>query len=151
MTDINSVILIGNLTRDCELKYMQSGSAIATFSLAVNQTYVSNGQKTDNVYYFDIAVFGKMAESLSQYLTKGKKVAVSGHLKQDRWQDNQGQNKSKVSIVAESLELLSPMDHQNTQQQQFPPQQNQSQYAQQFAQQQFPPQNPQQDFGMEIF
>lgn len=125
MNDINSVIVIGNLTRDCELKYMQNGTAIGTFSIAVNQSYTSNGQKVENVYYFDVSIFGKMAETLNQYLKKGKKVAVGGHLKQDRWKDHQGNNRSKVSIVADTLELLSPMQNNG----------NQSQYAQQYQQQ----------------
>jgi len=116
MQDINSVTLIGNLVRDCELRYMQSGNAIGNISIACNR----NKKQTDGTWgtevsYFDVAIFGKTAENLKQFLTKGKKIAVQGFLKQDRWTDQQGNNRSRISVIAESIELLTPMQNQQNQ------------------------------------
>lgn len=105
--DINNIVIVGNLVRDCELKYMQTGTAIGNISIACNRSKKqADGTYTSEVSYFDVVLFGKTAENLKQYLTKGKKVAVQGFLKQDRWTDQQGNNRSRVSIIAENLELL---------------------------------------------
>lgn len=105
--DINSVVIIGNLTRDCELGYVGSGSAVAKMSIAVNRSKKqSDGNFTNEVSYFDVQLWGKLAESLNQYLRKGKKIAVAGSLKQDRWQDKNGNNCSRVIINADNVELL---------------------------------------------
>lgn len=106
MNDLNSVIIVGNLTKDIEVKYTQSGSAIGNISIASNRSKKQGDQWVDEVSYFDVVLFGKSAENLQQYLTKGKKVAVQGHLKQDRWKDQQGNNKSKISIVSESIQFV---------------------------------------------
>ncbi len=104
-TDLNSVILIGRLTRDAELSYLQSGSAVANISIAVNRNKREGEQWVSEVNYFDISLFGKQAESLKQYLLKGKQIAIQGVLKQDRWEKD-GQKFSKVRIVATNVELL---------------------------------------------
>ena len=105
--DINSVVLCGNLVRDCELKYTQSGMAIGNISIACNRSKKqADGQYVNDVSYFDIILFGRTAENLKQYLTQGKKIAVRGFLKQDRWKDQQSNNRSRVSVIAEELELL---------------------------------------------
>ena len=108
MNDVNRSILIGNLVRDAEVSYLQTGSAIAKFSIAVNRSKKQGNQWwVDEASFFDIVLYGKLAESLKQYLTKGKKVGIDGYLKQDRWKDkNDGSNRSKVYVVAESIELL---------------------------------------------
>lgn len=106
MNDLNSVIIVGNLTKDIEVKYTQSGSAIGNISIASNRSKKQGDQWVDEVSYFDVVLFGKSAENLQQYLTKGKKVAVQGHLKQDRWKDQQGNNKSKISIISESIQFV---------------------------------------------
>lgn len=105
-TDINNVTLVGRLTNDPQLKYLPSGSAALEFSIASNYYVVSKA--TNEVSYFDIVLFGKSAESISKFLVKGKQVAVSGSLRQDRWQDKDGGNRSKVRIIAQSVQLLSP-------------------------------------------
>lgn len=140
--DINKVVLVGNLVRNCEGKdfsYTQSGTCVARVSIAVNRSYVQNGQKTDNVSYFDITIFGKMAEALKPYLQKGKKVCVSGYLKQDRWTDQQGNNRSRVGIIAEDIQLFGGIKDQQTgtqsagyvgAQQQYQSQASQSNYQQ---------------------
>lgn len=105
MTDLNQVILIGRLTRDAELKYTSGGFAIGSFSVAVNRRRKNGEQWVDEVSFFEINLFGKSAETLNQYLVKGKQVAVQGELRQDRWEQD-GQQRSKVIIVANNVQLL---------------------------------------------
>jgi single-strand DNA-binding protein len=105
MTDLNHVVLIGRLTRDAELKYTNAGSAICKFSIAVNRRRKSGDSWVDEANFFDIAAWGKMGESLNQYLTKGKQVAVEGELRQNRWEQD-GQPRSKVEIFAMNIQLL---------------------------------------------
>ena len=103
--DMNSVVLIGRLTRDSELKFTNSGTAISRFSLAVNRTKMNGDQREEEVSFFDCTVWGKQAESLNPYLTKGRQVCVSGELRQNRWEQD-GQSRSKVEINVGSLQLL---------------------------------------------
>ena len=105
MADLNHVTLIGRLTRDAELKYTPGGLAISSFSIAVNRRRKNGDQWVDEVSYFDINLYGKPAESLKQYLTKGKQVAVDGELRQDRWEKD-GQNHSRIYIAANNVQLL---------------------------------------------
>ena len=104
--DINQVTLVGRLTRDSELKYTNSGTAVCKFSLAVNRKKKQGEQWVDEVSYFDITLWGKQGEAISQYLNKGKQVAIEGQLRQNRWEQD-GQNRSKVEIVASNVQLLS--------------------------------------------
>jgi single-strand DNA-binding protein len=106
MADLNHVVLIGRLTRDAELKITPNGQAICKFSIAVNRRRKNGDQWEDEANFFDIVVWGRQGESLSQYLVKGKMVGVDGELRQDRWQQQDGQNRSKVEIVANYLQLL---------------------------------------------
>lgn len=103
--DINSVTLTGRLTREAELRYTNSGTAICRFSLAVNRRKRSGEVWEDEVSYFDVVLWGKQGESLSRYLERGKQVAVSGELRQNRW-EQEGKNRSKVEIVANNVQLL---------------------------------------------
>lgn len=107
MTDINHVILIGNLTRDVGDGYsvLSNGQAKASISIAVNRSKKSGDQWVDETSYFDITVWGKTAENLRPYFVKGQKIAVEGYLKQDRWEKD-GQKFSKISVVANSVQLL---------------------------------------------
>ncbi len=111
--DINSVTLIGRLTRDAELKYTNSGTAVCKFSLAVNRKKRSGDQWTDEVSYFDIVLWGKQGEAIQQYLGKGKQIAVIGELRQNRW-EQEGQNRSKVEVVASNVQLLGGTGGGNT-------------------------------------
>jgi single-strand DNA-binding protein len=106
MADLNHVILIGRLTRDAELKYTKSEIAVCKFSVAVNHKKKSGDQWVDEVNFFDIVLWGRQGESLNQYLLKGKQVGIDGELRQERWQDNSGQNRSRVEIVVSSIQLL---------------------------------------------
>ncbi|MCV6608709.1 MAG: single-stranded DNA-binding protein [Campylobacterales bacterium] len=105
---LNKVILIGNLTRDVELKYTQGGSAIANLGLATNRRWKdrNTGENKEEVTFVDITVFGRQAETANQYLRKGSKVLIEGRLKFDQWTDQNGQNRSKLSVTAESLQFL---------------------------------------------
>ena len=104
-SDINHVVLIGRLTRDAELKYTNGGTAVTKFSLANNQSRKSGDQWTEEVHYFDVTLWGRSAEAVTKYLTKGKQVAVDGRLQQERWEKD-GQKHSRVSITANNVELL---------------------------------------------
>jgi single-strand DNA-binding protein len=105
MADINHVVLVGRLTRDAELKYTAGGQAVCKFSVAVNRRRKNGDQWEDEANYFDVVLWGRQGESLNQYLVKGKSVGVEGELRQDRWQQD-GQNRSKVEIVANNIQLL---------------------------------------------
>ena len=105
MEDVNYVIVIGRLTRDAELKYTSSGLAVSSFSIAVNRRKRSGDNWIDEVSFFDLALFGKRAEAINQYLTKGQQVAVEGSLTQDRWEQD-GNKRSKVKIIASNIQLL---------------------------------------------
>ena len=105
MADINHVVLVGRLTRDAELKYTSGGQAVCKFSIAINRRRKNGDQWEDEPNYFDVVLWGRQGESLNQYLLKGKQVGVDGELRQDRWQQD-GQNRSKVEIVAANLQLL---------------------------------------------
>lgn len=120
MTDLNHVVLIGRLTRDLgsderDFGYLPNGQARANVSIAVNRSKKQGDEWIDEVSYFEVAIFGKTAENLKPYLLKGKQIAVDGHLKQDRWKDQQGNNKSKISIVAENVQLLGGKSEDTTQ------------------------------------
>ena len=103
--DLNKVFMIGRLTRDSELKYTAQGTALNNFSIAVGRREKRGNDWVDAVSFFDVTLWGKQAEALAQYLTKGTQVAIDGRLEQRRWTQD-GQNRSAVSIVAESLQLL---------------------------------------------
>ena len=105
MADINQVVLIGRLTRDAELKYTSAGQAVCKFSIAVNRRKKTGDQWVDEPNFFDIVLWGRQGETLNQYLIKGKQVGIEGELRQDRWEQD-GQNRSRVEIVANNLQLL---------------------------------------------
>jgi len=119
MADLNHVVLIGRLTRDAELKYTAGGQAVCKFSIAVNRRKKVGDQWEDEANFFDIVLWGKQGESLQSYLVKGKMIGVDGELRQDRWTQD-GQNRSKVEIIANYIQLLgggqSSGDRQNNHQ-----------------------------------
>jgi len=103
--DLNRVMIVGRLTRDAELKAIASGQAVCKFSVAVNRQRKNGEQWEDEPNYFDVVLWGKRGEALHRYLVKGKLIGVDGELRQDRWQQD-GQNRSKVEIVANNIQLL---------------------------------------------
>ena len=105
MADINHVVLVGRLTRDAELKYTNSGLAIAKFALAINRRTKKGDAWQDEVNFFDAVFMGKGAEAVAQYLLKGKQIGIQGELRQDRW-EQEGQKRSRVEIFVNNLQLL---------------------------------------------
>ncbi len=108
MAAYNRIIMIGNLTRDPEYKQLSSGTAVCRLGIASNRQFKNrqSGDLVQEVCYIDIDVWGAQAESCRQYLAKGRPVLVEGRLKLDSWQDQNGQNRSKHSIVAERVVFL---------------------------------------------
>ena len=108
MASFNKVILVGNLTRDPELRYTPKGTAIAKIGLAVNRVWTNEaGEKKEEVTFVDVDVFGRTAENVGQYMRKGRPILVEGRLRLDQWDDKQtGQKKSKLGVVAETVQFL---------------------------------------------
>ncbi|MGX3010016.1 single-stranded DNA-binding protein [Helicobacter sp. 23-1044] len=107
----NKIIIVGNLTRDVELKYLQSGSAVATIGLASNRKYKKqDGDWAEETCFVDVSLFGRTAEVANQYLKKGSQVLIEGRLKLDTWNDANGQKRSKHTITAESMQMLGKKD-----------------------------------------
>ena len=108
MASFNKVILVGNLTRDPELRYTPKGLAIAKIGLAVNRVWKNEaGESKEEVTFIDIDSFGKQAETLAHYLKKGNPLMVEGRLRLDQWDDKQtGQKRSRLGVVAETVQFL---------------------------------------------
>lgn len=138
---INSVTVAGNLGKDAELKSSQSGTAILRFSMAVNERRKDqSGNWTDYTNWISCVMFGKRAQSVAQYLTKGIKVTVQGKLHYSSWQGNDGKTRSKLEVMVDELEFMSRGNQQPTQQPMQ--QQYQQQYQQPAQQYQQPVQQP---------
>jgi len=112
MANLNKVMLIGNLTRDPEIKYTPKGTAIAAFGLAVNRNYsTETGEKREEVTFVDLEAYGRVAEIIGEYCKKGRPLFVEGRLKLDTWDDKQsGQKRSKMKVVVENMQLLGGRD-----------------------------------------
>jgi single-strand DNA-binding protein len=112
MASFNKVILLGNLTRDPELKYTPKGTAVAQIGLAVNRVYSNDqGEKVEEVTFVDVDLFGRTAEIANEYLRKGRPVLIEGRLKLDSWDDKQtGQKRSRLKIIGEAMQLLGGRD-----------------------------------------
>ena len=150
----NKVILGGNLTRDIELRYSQSGMGIANTAIATSRKFTSNGEKKEEVCFVDITFFARSAEIANQYLRKGSKILVEGRLNFDQWVDQNGQKRSKHSVVVETMQMLDSkgdnqgggynapqgnapqVNQQQAQSYQAPAQQQQQSYGQPAQQQQ---------------
>ena len=105
MNDLNNVTLIGRLTRDAELRYSSGGMGICKFSIATNRSVKKNDRWVDEASFFDCTVFGKTAENIRQYLTKGQQVCISGELVQNRWEKD-GRQMSRVEINVNHVQLI---------------------------------------------
>ncbi|MBQ2721688.1 MAG: single-stranded DNA-binding protein [Opitutales bacterium] len=112
MSSFNKVILMGNLTRDPELRQTQSGTSVCRFSIAVNRSYNSqDGSLRDETCFVEIDCFGKSAENVARYFSKGKPILVEGRLRQDSWEDKQtGQKRTKLMVVLERFEFVGGRD-----------------------------------------
>jgi len=108
MPSLNKVMLIGNVTRDPEVKFTPKGSAVADLGLAINRNYTNqSGQKVEEVTYVDVELWDRLAEIAGEYAKKGRPVFVEGRLRIDSWEDKQsGQKRSRLRVVGENLQLL---------------------------------------------
>ncbi len=107
MASFNRVILVGNLTRDVELRYVPSGMAVCEFGLAVNDRRKNaQGEWVDDPVFVDVTLWGRTAEVASEYLSKGSPVLIEGRLKYDQWEGNDGQKRSKLRVVGEKMQML---------------------------------------------
>ncbi len=106
MASLNKVILIGNLTRDPELRYLPSGAAICKFGLAINRKFKQGDEWKEEVCFVDITVWGKQGESCSEYLSKGRSVCVEGRLTFSTWDSDDGKKRSKLDVTAEKVVFL---------------------------------------------
>lgn len=108
----NKVILMGNLTRDPQLKYLPSQTALVEFGIACNRKFkTQSGEQRDEVCFVDCVVFGKRAEVINQHFSKGKPIFVEGRLKYDTWEDKQnGGKRSKLSVMVENFEFVGGKD-----------------------------------------
>lgn len=107
MANYNKVILVGNLTRDPQLSYLPSQTPVVDFGLAVNRRWRSqDGQQREEVCFIDCRAFGKQAETINQYTSKGRQILVEGRLTLDQWQDQSGQKHSKHRVTVEGFQFL---------------------------------------------
>ena len=108
MASFNKVILLGNLTRDPEVRYTPKGSAVCDIGIAVNRVYTTDaGERREEVTYVDVVLWARLAEIAGEYLKKGRPVFIEGRLQMDTWDDKQtGQKRSRLRVVGESMQLL---------------------------------------------
>ncbi len=132
----NKVVLVGNLTRDIELRYTPAGMAIAKTAIATSRKFTSNGEKKEEVMFIDLTFFGRSGEVANQYLRKGSKILVEGRIQFDQWVDQNGGKRSKHSVAVETMQMLDSKPSDTPQQQ---PNYNtpQSYYGNQPQQQQY--------------
>ncbi|KPJ83031.1 MAG: hypothetical protein AMS17_18205 [Spirochaetes bacterium DG_61] len=112
MRNFNLAIVEGRLTQDPELRYTQNGTAMCKFSIANNNAYYKDNELQEEVNFFDITTWSKLAEQCNEYLKKGRRVIINGRLRQSKWQDDEGANHSKLSIIGNQVQFL---DSQNGQ------------------------------------
>jgi len=106
MANFNKVILLGNLTRDVELRHTQGGMALAKFGMAVNRKWSSNGEQRESTCFVDLTAWGRQAEILSQYVGKGSQLFVEGRLEYSTWEGQDGGKRSKLEVVVENFQFV---------------------------------------------
>ena len=107
MASLNKVFIMGNLTRDPELRYVPSGTAVATFTVAINRVYTSQaGEKKEEVSFIKVVVWGRRAEVCGEYLSKGSPVFVEGRIQSRSWEGQDGQKRSAVEVIADNVQFL---------------------------------------------
>ena len=112
MSNFNKVILMGNLTKDPEMKYSNDGIAICRFSIAVNRVYGTGDDKKTDTLFIDSVAFRRQAEIMGEYTKKGSLVLIEGRLQLERWQTDNGENRQKISMVTENVRLMPARDSQ---------------------------------------
>lgn len=152
---LNKVFLMGNLTKDCELRYTPGGTSVCDFSLAVSRKFVKDGQQQEETCFVEVTVFGKIGENCSRYLSKGSPALIEGRLQLDQWEDRQtGQKRSKLRVVAESVQFIGSRKDDNGNSAPQPQQQRQPQRQSRYGaddRPQQPPMPPQQAFDPDVY
>lgn len=111
MSSFNKVIIMGNITRDIELRHTPGGHAVCDIGLAINRTYVKDGNKEEETTFVDVTLWGKQAELADQYLGKGKPVFIEGRLQLDSWEDKStGDKRNKLRVVGENMRFIGAKD-----------------------------------------
>tara|TARA_R110002020_G_scaffold11573_1_gene43380 strand:+ start:382 stop:795 length:414 start_codon:yes stop_codon:yes gene_type:complete len=105
MSDLNEVVISGRLTRDAELRQTPSGTAVTDIIVASNRIWSKDSDKQEEATFVDVTIWGRQAESLAQYLTKGRHVMLTGRLKLNKWETEEGDRRSKLTVVAEKVNL----------------------------------------------
>ena len=108
MSDINNITLIGRMVKDAELRTTQSGTSVASFSVAVGKTYMQNGEKKEQTSFFNCTAWGTIGEAIAQYCKKGHRVGITGELQQRTWDDQNGNKRSSVEILVRGFQFLQP-------------------------------------------
>lgn len=106
MASYNKVILLGRLTRDPELRYTPGGTAVASFGLAVNDRIKQGDEWKEEPCFVDIVTFGRQAENCSEYLSKGSSVLIDGRLKYNKWENQEGQTRTKLEVIANNVQFM---------------------------------------------
>ena len=106
MPSLNKVFLMGNLTRDPELRYLTSGDPVGNFGIAINHRYTKDGEQKEDVCFVEITLWGKIAENCAEYLAKGRPVLVEGRLRYESWETQDGQKRNALKVVANNVQFL---------------------------------------------
>ena len=105
MSDLNEVIVRGRVTRDAELRYTPSGTAVTDVTIASNRVWSKDSEKQEETTFVDVTIWGRQAETLSEYLLKGRHLMVVGRLKLNKWENSEGEKRSKMTVVADKVNL----------------------------------------------
>ncbi len=115
MASLNKVFLMGNLTRDPELRYTPQGAAVVNLGLAVNRFFKDkSGQNQKDTCFINVIVWGQMAEVCNQYLAKGRQIIVEGRLQSRSWKDNEGKNRTTIEVKADNVQFMQPRAKEET-------------------------------------
>ena len=114
MSDMNELWIIGRFTKDPELRHTQSGTSVASFSIANTRTYMVDGNKKEQTSFFNCVAWGKRGETLSQYCKKGNRVAITGYLQQRTWDNKEGVKQYTIEIIVEKFQFLTPKTQQGS-------------------------------------
>jgi len=120
MKNFNLVVMEGRLTDDPELRYTQNGTALCNFSIANNNDYYRQTERQEEVCFVDVTVWSKLAQRCGEYLKKGRRILLDGRLKQDRWQDKDGKQHSKLCIVCHGVRFLDRYSEEEEEQEKVP-------------------------------
>ncbi|MFN3466094.1 MAG: single-stranded DNA-binding protein [Candidatus Brocadiales bacterium] len=109
MANLNKVLLMGNLTRDPELRYTPQGTAVVSFGMAINRKWATpGGESKEDVCFVEVSMFGRRAEVISEYFSKGNPIFIEGRLQYQQWESKEGQKRSALRVIADNFEFVGP-------------------------------------------